>query len=181
VWPPERGGKRGDFECARTALPRWARRGSPLRHHGSRRRRHRERGERVASGRRWRRRRHSSRCGSRAPVGMPESRWRSDGRGQDYRGIPAPGEARHSRRGSRLARGREGRAGASRELLRAIAFPSISTGAYRYPIDKATIIAQTTVRAFLETSPVPERVLFSCFSEADREVYERTAERELAG
>ena len=34
--------------------------------------------------------------------------------------------------------------------LRSIAFPSISTGAYRYPIDEAAPIALHTVAAFLE-------------------------------
>jgi O-acetyl-ADP-ribose deacetylase (regulator of RNase III) len=74
------------------------------------------------------------------------------------------------RRSLELARERE---------LRVIAFPSISTGAYGYPLEKAAAIAQRTVRSFLEANDVPERVVFCCFSDSDREVYERVAEREL--
>lgn len=61
--------------------------------------------------------------------------------------------------------------------LRSIAFPSISTGAYRFPIDKAAEIAQLTVRDWLEANRLPERVVFCCFSDGDREVYERVANR----
>lgn len=62
----------------------------------------------------------------------------------------------------------------SREL-RSMAFPSISTGAYGYPIDQAARVAQTTVRAWLEGNELPERVVFCCFSESDRAVYESLA------
>lgn len=67
---------------------------------------------------------------------------------------------------------------ASEKDLASIAFPSISTGVYGYPIDKAAIIAQTAVRTWLEENAKPERVVFCCFSESDREIYEKTA-REL--
>jgi len=59
--------------------------------------------------------------------------------------------------------------------LQSIAFPSISTGAYGYPINAAARIAQATVRAFLERSQLPARVVFCCFSESDRRVYEEIA------
>ena len=65
--------------------------------------------------------------------------------------------------------------------LQSIAFPSISTGAYRFPIEKAAEIAQTTVRRWLEGNPLPQRVIFCCFSEADRKVYERIATQTLGG
>ncbi len=68
---------------------------------------------------------------------------------------------------------------ASQNKLRSIAFPSISTGAYRYPIEQAAEVAQTTVREWLEAHELPERVVFCCFSESDREVYTRIAERAL--
>ena len=61
-----------------------------------------------------------------------------------------------------------------------IAFPSISTGAYGYPIGEAARVAQTTVRAWLETHEVPERVVFCCFSDSDRGVYEALARELLA-
>ena len=57
--------------------------------------------------------------------------------------------------------------------LRSVAFPAISTGAYGFPLERATAIAVDEVRrALLAGSPV-ERVVFCCFSGRDREVYER--------
>jgi O-acetyl-ADP-ribose deacetylase (regulator of RNase III) len=64
------------------------------------------------------------------------------------------------------------------ELI-SLAFPSISTGAYGYPIEEAARVAQTTVKAFLAIEALPQRVVFCCFSESDREVYERVAARVL--
>ena len=49
--------------------------------------------------------------------------------------------------------------------LRTVAFPSISTGAYRFTVDRAAPIAVATVRAAL-AAPAPIReVTFVCFSE----------------
>jgi O-acetyl-ADP-ribose deacetylase (regulator of RNase III) len=56
-----------------------------------------------------------------------------------------------------------------------IAFPSISTGVYRYPIEKAARIAQETVRRWLEANALPERAIFCCFSDQDRQAYEKVA------
>jgi O-acetyl-ADP-ribose deacetylase (regulator of RNase III) len=64
--------------------------------------------------------------------------------------------------------------------VRSIAFPSISTGAYGYPLQEAAVVAQSTVRGFLEEEPLPEQVVFSCFSDEDRKVYERVAARLLS-
>jgi O-acetyl-ADP-ribose deacetylase (regulator of RNase III) len=55
--------------------------------------------------------------------------------------------------------------------LRTIAFPSISTGAYGYPIDRAAKIAVETVREVLSTSSTAMVVTFCCFSADDLEVY----------
>jgi O-acetyl-ADP-ribose deacetylase (regulator of RNase III) len=63
--------------------------------------------------------------------------------------------------------------------LASIAFPSISTGAFGYPIELAAAVAQSAVRRFLEENPLPERVIFCCFSESDRLVYLDVARREL--
>jgi len=57
--------------------------------------------------------------------------------------------------------------------LRTIAFPSISTGAYGYPKEKASVVAVDEVVSFLEGSALPEHVTFCCFSAADAQVYER--------
>ena len=55
--------------------------------------------------------------------------------------------------------------------LRSIAFPSISTGAYGYPIAQAAAVAVETVRAELAHAPSIEVVRFVCFSAADLAVY----------
>jgi O-acetyl-ADP-ribose deacetylase (regulator of RNase III) len=62
--------------------------------------------------------------------------------------------------------------------IETIAFPSISTGVYRFPVDRACRIALREVRAFLAIRTSLRRVLFVCFSESDAEVY-RQALREL--
>lgn len=57
--------------------------------------------------------------------------------------------------------------------LRSIAFPSISTGAYGYPIEKAAPIAVQAVRdALLEPSSLL-LVRFVCFSAGDLEIYRK--------
>ena len=51
--------------------------------------------------------------------------------------------------------------------LESIAFPSISTGAYRYPIAKAARIALNTVEAWLAAHPdAPIEVTFVCYDDA---------------
>ncbi len=57
--------------------------------------------------------------------------------------------------------------------LRSIAFPSISTGAYGYPIAAACPIALKTVYQCLPEVPGCERVIFCTFRPADFEVYRR--------
>lgn len=57
---------------------------------------------------------------------------------------------------------------AQKNLLKTIAFPSISTGAYRFPIERACKIALSEVKKFLEKSSSIEKVIFVCFS---KEVY----------
>jgi len=55
--------------------------------------------------------------------------------------------------------------------IRSISFPSVSTGAYRFPIEEAAGIALSTVRDFLTEHPMDE-VRFVLFSENDLKVYE---------
>ncbi|HEU5261099.1 MAG TPA: O-acetyl-ADP-ribose deacetylase [Gemmatimonadales bacterium] len=57
--------------------------------------------------------------------------------------------------------------------VRSIAFPSISTGAYRYPVDQAAKIAVETVREALRKSTSVELVRFVCFSTGDLAVYQQ--------
>lgn len=63
---------------------------------------------------------------------------------------------------------------------RSIAFPAISTGAYGFPMERATRIAVAEVKAALRAATRVEKVVFCCFSEEDRAVYERIL-TELAG
>jgi O-acetyl-ADP-ribose deacetylase (regulator of RNase III) len=57
--------------------------------------------------------------------------------------------------------------------MRAIAFPSISTGIYGYPIELAAGVAVSTVKAMLERGSSVNEVLFCCFSGADLAVYQK--------
>jgi len=52
-----------------------------------------------------------------------------------------------------------------------IAFPSISTGIYGYPIELAAQVAVSTVRDSLDEFDGLREVVFCCFSEADLTVY----------
>ena len=56
--------------------------------------------------------------------------------------------------------------------VRTIAFPSISTGAYRFPIERASRIAVRAIREFLAGDDALERVTIVCFHERDLRVYE---------
>ena len=68
---------------------------------------------------------------------------------------------------------------AQKHGIRSLSFPSISTGAYRFPVDQAARIALGTVRAFLVEHEFAE-VRFVLFSEKDLQVYEEAWE-ELSG
>lgn len=61
--------------------------------------------------------------------------------------------------------------------LKTIAFPSISTGAYRFPFDKASRIAYTTIRCILENNDVIEKVYLVCYSENDLHQLNRVIEK----
>jgi len=63
--------------------------------------------------------------------------------------------------------------------LRSVAFPSISTGAYGYPIEKACYVALSTVKEFLEKEDVLDKVVFVLFTRHDLEVYRKVAEEML--
>lgn len=60
-----------------------------------------------------------------------------------------------------------------------IAFPSISTGAYRFPIERASRIALSAVSRFLKEKGGFDRVRFVCFRSGDYAIY-RTALKELS-
>ena len=60
--------------------------------------------------------------------------------------------------------------------LASISFPSISTGAYGYPIDEAANIALKSVIGFLKSDKGIKLVRFVLFSEDALEAYERALE-----
>lgn len=55
--------------------------------------------------------------------------------------------------------------------IRTIAFPSISTGAYGYPIESAAPIAISVVTNFLKENESVDRVIFALFSQSDYDIY----------
>ena len=55
--------------------------------------------------------------------------------------------------------------------IRTIAFPSISTGAYGFPMDGAARIAVTETRRVLERSSSVEKVLLVCFGQEALEIH----------
>ncbi len=62
---------------------------------------------------------------------------------------------------------------AAQNDVKSIAFPSISTGVYRYPIEEAAKIAVDTVRQVLTELEGFETVIFCCFSQHALEIYQQ--------
>ena len=60
-------------------------------------------------------------------------------------------------------------------FVRSIAFPSISTGAYRFPVERAARIALREITDFLKTHDSIEMVWIACFDKRTKEVYELSA------
>jgi O-acetyl-ADP-ribose deacetylase (regulator of RNase III) len=69
---------------------------------------------------------------------------------------------------------------AGERQLETIAFPSISTGVYGYPIERAAPIALGAAIDHLGGRTSLERIVFVLFSEDDYETYLTVAERMLA-
>lgn len=57
--------------------------------------------------------------------------------------------------------------------IKTIAFPCISTGAYRFPFEKAAVIALETIDAFLKANHSIEKLFLVVFGEKDLKQYER--------
>ncbi|MFQ5335391.1 MAG: O-acetyl-ADP-ribose deacetylase [Flavobacteriales bacterium] len=60
---------------------------------------------------------------------------------------------------------------ASEKHIRSIAFPAISTGVYRFPVERSAKIAVRTVRNFAIRYAVFEKIIFTCYSEDVFRVY----------
>jgi O-acetyl-ADP-ribose deacetylase len=68
--------------------------------------------------------------------------------------------------------------GAAKNLkIKSIAFPSISTGAYGFPLERAAEIALQETRKFLETDKTLTKVVFVCFGEKVLNTYTKAAEK----
>jgi O-acetyl-ADP-ribose deacetylase len=63
---------------------------------------------------------------------------------------------------------------AAKHLIASIAFPSISTGIYGYPIDLAAKVALDTVSSLAAEIGSIKEIVFCCFSAGDLAVYEAT-------
>jgi len=62
---------------------------------------------------------------------------------------------------------------ASQNGLHTVAFPSISTGVYHFPKDRAADIAIGTVQDYLAAHQEIEKVIFVCFSAEDLTIYNK--------
>jgi O-acetyl-ADP-ribose deacetylase (regulator of RNase III) len=59
--------------------------------------------------------------------------------------------------------------------LDSIAFPSISTGIYGFPLERATRIAHATAREWLAANELPRLIVFCVFSDGDLAVHRSVA------
>ena len=55
--------------------------------------------------------------------------------------------------------------------IKTMAFPSISTGIYHFPLEKATPIAIKTINQFLQNNKAIEKVMLVCFDKKSYESY----------
>lgn len=63
---------------------------------------------------------------------------------------------------------------ASKKGIRSLSFPSISTGAYGYPLREASKVALNTIADYLKKHPEIEKVVVVLFSDRDFQVYQET-------
>ncbi|MDP4092892.1 MAG: O-acetyl-ADP-ribose deacetylase [Bacillota bacterium] len=57
--------------------------------------------------------------------------------------------------------------------IKTVAFPSISTGAYRFPLYRAAEIVVGEIKSFLEADRILEKVYMVCFDETTYQAYKR--------
>jgi len=65
---------------------------------------------------------------------------------------------------------------AEKHEIKTIAFPSISTGAYRFPLERAVNIALKETKDYLEKGGKLEKIIFVCFSDDVYKTYKRKFE-----
>ena len=66
---------------------------------------------------------------------------------------------------------------ASENGCKTVDFPSISTGVYHFPLEKASEIAIKTISEYLFEHPEIERVRMVCFDERTKDYYENALEK----
>lgn len=66
---------------------------------------------------------------------------------------------------------------ASENGCKTVDFPSISTGVYHFPLEKASEIAIKTISEYLFEHPEIERVRMVCFDECTKGFYEKALEK----
>ena len=69
---------------------------------------------------------------------------------------------------------------AEQQRVRTIAFPSISTGAYGFPMDRAARIAVREMQLFLERNTSVERVLLVCFGQNACDIHSQALREALS-
>ncbi len=69
---------------------------------------------------------------------------------------------------------------AGQHRVRTVAFPSISTGAYRFPVARAASVAVAETAGFLRDHELPENVVFVCFGRDVADCYQ-SAIADIAG
>jgi O-acetyl-ADP-ribose deacetylase (regulator of RNase III) len=65
---------------------------------------------------------------------------------------------------------------ARQNSIRSLAFPSVSTGAYGFPMDRAARIALQETKQFLATDEEFEKVIFVCFGAKAMAIYQAALE-----
>jgi O-acetyl-ADP-ribose deacetylase (regulator of RNase III) len=66
---------------------------------------------------------------------------------------------------------------AEEKNIKTIAFPSISTGAYRFPLKRAAEIATKEVKNFLKYSKNIQEVIFVCFDDNALWIYKELTDK----
>ena len=66
---------------------------------------------------------------------------------------------------------------ASQNGCKTVDFPSISTGVYHFPLEKAAEIAIGTIAAYLREHPEIKRVRMVCFDTRTKDFYDRALEK----
>ena len=61
--------------------------------------------------------------------------------------------------------------------VKSIAFPSISTGVYRFPVEKAAQIAIREISSFLKTDDTFEKIVIVCYDEDTLKIYKSILKR----